>query len=65
LTRLILPTLLAAAALAGCASTAGPATAPVAVAADTGAWQAPLPHGGSSRGWPTGGGASTTPCCPG
>ena len=44
--RLFLPTLIAAAALAGCASTAGPATAPLAVAADTGAWQAPLPHGG-------------------
>ena len=44
--RLFLPTLIAAAALAGCASTAGPAAAPLAVAADTGAWQAPLPHGG-------------------
>lgn len=44
--RLFLPTLMAVAALAGCASTTGPATAPLAVAADTGAWQAPLPHGG-------------------
>lgn len=44
--RLFLPTLIAAAALTGCASTAGPAAAPLAVAADTGAWQAPLPHGG-------------------
>ena len=56
--RLLLPTLLAAATLAGCASTAvsvPPAlAAPVAVAADTGAWQAPLPHGGRSAelaGW--------------
>lgn len=44
--RLFLPTLIAAAALTGCASTAGPAAAPLAVAADPGAWQAPLPHGG-------------------
>jgi multidrug efflux system outer membrane protein len=44
--RLFMPTLLAAAALAGCASNAGPPVAPVALAADTMAWQAPLPHGG-------------------
>ena len=50
--RLLLPTLLAAATLTGCASTAVSVpqalAAPVAVAADTGAWQAPLPHGGRS-----------------
>jgi outer membrane protein, multidrug efflux system len=48
LNRLLLPTLMAAAALAGCASTAVPAPPAVAVpvASDTGAWQAPLPHGG-------------------
>ena len=46
--RLFLPTLLAVAALTGCAGTAGPVYQPpaLAVAADTGAWQAPLPHGG-------------------
>jgi outer membrane protein TolC len=48
LNRLFLPTLLAVAALTGCAGTAGPVYQPpaLAVAADTGAWQAPLPHGG-------------------
>ena len=54
--RLFLPTLLAVAALTGCAGTAGPVYQPpaLAVAADTGAWQAPLPHGGRSAelaGW--------------
>ncbi|MEI8265890.1 MAG: efflux transporter outer membrane subunit [Betaproteobacteria bacterium] len=46
--RLFLPTLLAVAALTGCAGTAGPVPPPPAlvVAANTGAWQAPLPHGG-------------------
>lgn len=45
--RLLLPTLLAAATLAGCATpAAGPLPARPAVAADTGTWQAPLPHGG-------------------
>jgi NodT family efflux transporter outer membrane factor (OMF) lipoprotein len=56
LNRLLLPTLLAAATLAGCASTAVPAppALAVAVASDTGAWQAPLPHGGRTAelaGW--------------
>lgn len=50
--RLFLPTLMAVAALAGCATTDGPIPSPrvvaVAVAAETGAWQAPLPHGGRS-----------------
>ena len=46
--RLFVPTLMAAAAFVGCASTAGPGPPPLAVAADTGAWQAPLPHGGRS-----------------
>ena len=54
--RLLLPTLMAAAALAGCASTAVPAPPALAVpvASDTGAWQAPLPHGGRTAelaGW--------------
>jgi len=56
LNRLLLPTLMAAAALAGCASTAVPAPPALAVpvASDTGAWQAPLPHGGRTAelaGW--------------
>jgi outer membrane protein TolC len=47
---------MAAAALAGCASTAVPAPPALAVpvASDTGAWQAPLPHGGRAAelaGW--------------
>ena len=46
--RHLLPTLLAAAALAGCASRAGPAAPLPAVAAPAVAWQAPLPHGGRS-----------------
>lgn len=47
---LSLPTLIAAAALVGCATTKGPVPPPLAVAvsADTGVWQAPLPHGGLS-----------------
>lgn len=54
--RLFLPTLLAAASLAGCASTAVPAPPALAVpaAADTGAWHAPFPHGGRTAelaGW--------------
>ena len=54
--RLLLPTLLAAATLAGCASTAVPAPPALAVpvASNTGAWQAPLPHGGRTAelaGW--------------
>ncbi len=44
----LLPALLAAAALAGCATTAQtPRTTPIAVNAT--AWQAPLPHGGRSE----------------
>ena len=48
--RLFLPTLMASAALVGCATTKGPVPPPLAVAvsADTGVWQAPLPHGGRS-----------------
>ena len=48
--RLFLPTLMAAAALVGCATTKGPVPPPLAVAvsADTRVWQAPLPHGGRS-----------------
>lgn len=48
MTRAFLPTLLAAAVLAGCATTTDSArTAPPPVASAT-AWQAPLPHGGRS-----------------
>jgi NodT family efflux transporter outer membrane factor (OMF) lipoprotein len=40
-----MPTLLAAAVLAGCATATGPAATPPSAAAPA-AWQAPLPHGG-------------------
>ena len=52
--RHLLPTLLAAAALAGCASSAGPAAPLPPLAAQAVAWQAPLPHGGRNAelaGW--------------
>ncbi len=49
MTRAFLPTLLAAAVLAGCATTTDPVrTTPPAVATAD-AWQAPLPHGGRSE----------------
>jgi NodT family efflux transporter outer membrane factor (OMF) lipoprotein len=54
LNRHLLPTLLAAAALAGCASSAGPAAPLPPLAAQAVAWQAPLPHGGRNAelaGW--------------
>ncbi len=52
--RHLLPTLLAAATLAGCASSAGPAAPLPPLAAQAVAWQAPLPHGGRNAelaGW--------------